>query len=88
MSTHFMKTHPGTDLAIQANRVDRASGAIWLEIHRVAEVQDLQSGMHLFITDCDRLFLLADDARSLMTGFIGAKCPACWAHLPVEDVAA
>jgi hypothetical protein len=84
---HFVTTHPGAELAIQVQRIDKKN-AIWLEIHRVAKVQDCQDGLSLYITDCDRLFLVRVPARPLSSGFLGAKCETCWAHLPVEDVAA
>lgn len=91
---HFVETHPGSDLAIQVRRVTKDKSvwleikSVWLEIHRVAKVQDCQDGLSLYITDCDRLFLVRVPARPLSSGFIGAKCQACWAHLPVEQVTA
>ena len=86
-SVHFVEAHAGTDLAFAAERVV-TDGLIVEEVHRVAKAQNLQGGLHLYETACDRLFILAADARSLSSGVPGDKCTACWAHLPVEDVAA
>lgn len=83
--THFIVSHDGSDLAIRAKRLD--AGLIVEEIHRVAKRQDLQGGVHLYLTDCDRLFILKAEAQSLSSGVPGDVCATCWAHLPVADVA-
>lgn len=80
-SVHFVGTHPGSDLAIQAERV-ASDRTLVEEVHRVAGIQDLMGGLFLYETDCGRLFMLAGEARSLSTGLTGAGCILCWAHLP------
>lgn len=85
VDTHFIVSHDGSDLAIQAERFD--GGLIVEEIHRVGKRQDLQGGVHLYLTSCDRLFILKAEAQSLSSGVAGTKCSQCWAHLPVASAA-